>query len=362
MPSNKNIIIISNEPWGDVWYSKHNYAYELSKKNKVIFLNPPKKWKLGNLFKKIEISAISDNLFQLTYTNILPSVNTIFFKLNNLLVSLKLKRFFKENNFADYICWTFDPYRLYSPQKLGASKSLFHIVDNYQFNHRGEKETCNNSDYFVCVSENIAKNYKSFNKRMLVIPHALSSDEFISTQRPTEIPEKQYALYIGNIDKRLDYDQIERIIIAFPTIEFVFIGKLHFAPNNIAADAIFNKKKYSNVKYLGIKNFKELKNYIKHAKFCFAWMDEKFHGNRIAHHKIFQYLAFGKPVFCSVFSDYIPIKSYLYMEDDTDNMIQIIDNYMKNGEDPHLVDQRINMAKEHTFEKALAKIDLFINE
>ena len=30
---NQTILVTSNEPWGDLWYSKQNYAYELSKKN-----------------------------------------------------------------------------------------------------------------------------------------------------------------------------------------------------------------------------------------------------------------------------------------------------------------------------------------
>jgi hypothetical protein len=39
--SGKNILLISPESWGQNHVSKHHYATELSKNNKIYFLNPP---------------------------------------------------------------------------------------------------------------------------------------------------------------------------------------------------------------------------------------------------------------------------------------------------------------------------------
>ena len=44
------ILVVSNEPWGEVWFSKHNYAFELSRKNRVLFVDPPKRWRPANVF------------------------------------------------------------------------------------------------------------------------------------------------------------------------------------------------------------------------------------------------------------------------------------------------------------------------
>lgn len=87
----QTILIVSNEPWGDVWYSKHNWAYELSKKNQVFFINPPTNWKLSNLWGlKINISSYTESLQILKYQNILPYTRfSILYKLNNFLVSKK---------------------------------------------------------------------------------------------------------------------------------------------------------------------------------------------------------------------------------------------------------------------------------
>ncbi len=65
---NQTLLVISNEPWGDIWYSKHNWAYELSKKNKVFFINPPIKWKISNLWSfKICIDDYNESLQVLGY-------------------------------------------------------------------------------------------------------------------------------------------------------------------------------------------------------------------------------------------------------------------------------------------------------
>ena len=73
---NSNILITSNEPWGDIWYTKHNYAYELSKTNKVFFLNPPKGWRQNSLKNiKIRSEKINGQIFNVGFKN--QSVNDL---------------------------------------------------------------------------------------------------------------------------------------------------------------------------------------------------------------------------------------------------------------------------------------------
>jgi len=84
---------------GDIWYSKQNYAYELSKKNKVYFINPPLSWSPINLiYNPIRLSSYNENLKIISYQNFLPIINNLFNKLNNLLVSTYLKDFSKKKN------------------------------------------------------------------------------------------------------------------------------------------------------------------------------------------------------------------------------------------------------------------------
>src|ERR1051326_3339068 len=111
----QTILVTSNEPWGDIWYSKQNYAYELSKKNKVFFIDPPTKWQLKNIFyNPIILKSYNENLKIISYQNFLPILNDVFNRLNNFLVSKYLKRFFQGNHISNYLVWAFDPIRLYN--------------------------------------------------------------------------------------------------------------------------------------------------------------------------------------------------------------------------------------------------------
>src|SRR5688572_25831414 len=56
----KSVLIISPEPWKHLFVSKHHYAIELSKRNKVYFLNPPGK---KYLFQKTSYG----NVWEITY-------------------------------------------------------------------------------------------------------------------------------------------------------------------------------------------------------------------------------------------------------------------------------------------------------
>ncbi len=150
---NKTILIISNEPWGDIWYSKHNWAFELSKNNQVYFINPPKRWKIFDLFKtKILTTKYNDNLYILNYNNRLPFTRfNILFKINENIIFKQLNKFFKDKD--NIIFWTFDPYRLINPKKMNLVTSIYFIADKYQIQR--EKQLINNVENILSVSKEL---------------------------------------------------------------------------------------------------------------------------------------------------------------------------------------------------------------
>src|SRR6187549_1338554 len=69
-----HIIVTSDEPWCDIWHTQLHYAFQLSKRTKVIFLGPPDPWKPGNLFKlKQNHYPVNSNLEVVTYHNFIPA-------------------------------------------------------------------------------------------------------------------------------------------------------------------------------------------------------------------------------------------------------------------------------------------------
>jgi len=356
----KNILIISNEPWGDIWFSKHNYAYELSKKNKVFFINPTSGWTFLNLFRRnVEIRKEQENIYSLNYNNFLPHY---FLKLNNRIVSARIRKKLNATGIHKTFFWSFDPSRLFLPQLLNAEYSLFEAVDKYRFSLKGEKILYSNVNAIIVISEDFRKFHEPFGKPVLTVSHAVSSEEFnIQTPAPVQpLTDQSCALYVGNLDYRLDYKLIRKMAEKFPQIRFVFIGGITITDDPDFVE-LFLHKKIPNVIYEGKKHFKELKYHIAASGFCIAPM-RRFEGNTISHHKIFQYLALGKPVFSCEFSEYKKSGHLLYMENDPSRLIEKMDRFISHGEPDDIQQERVALAKQFSFESIFSKIETFISE
>lgn len=354
----RHIIVVSNEVWGDVWYSKHNYAYELSKRNKVIFMDPTTRWEPGNLLRPgIELRKITPTLSVLRYRNFLPSLNHPLLRWNNTVVSARIKRTLERMGFRVELFLSFDPSRLFRPALLAAERSLFIAVDHYDFTVPGERYLYTNVQGIVTISQKITQDFERFNKPMLTIGHAISSEEFEA--EPVALPYTDFGLYIGTIDARLDVALVLRMVKENPTVPFVFIGRFDMHGNTPMEDLLFNGS-HANVHYLGVKPFKELKAYIAASRFCLAPMDISRRGNDISHHKIFQYLALGKPVFSTVFSEYAPAAHLLYMRNDPDELLHLLGVFLAKGEAAELSDARIAYARERTYEAIFDRIEGFV--
>lgn len=362
----KNIFVItSNEPWGDIWYSKQNYAYELSKNSIVYFINPPIKWKVKKIIDyKFKVKAISGSLFVVDYENPLPVVNRAFNLFNNKLVSKRLNKFFSKRGIHDFIFWSFDPVRLYNPTLLNCSVSIWHVVDYYYFKYIGEKILCEQSDVIFSTSQAFLEEYAAFKTPKYIMPHGISSEEFSlkkSDVSSVDIPDTPYALYVGVIDHRIDYALLEKALIKFMDISFVFVGPLRL-PNEKAAARIFKDKVYNNVQIVGPVHFKKLKFYVQGSLFCISFMDPGFHMNTVHHHKTLVYLAQGKPVFSYNFYEYKDLGELMYMSENQDDILEMMGGFLARGEEEELRLKRIEYSKKYTFENVLHDARKIIDE
>lgn len=348
----QNILIVSNEPWGDFWYSKHNYANELSKKNKVYFLNPPRSF-ADNLFKsKITSEIVSPNLTVLEYANVLPVSLLNFWKLNDIIVLKRLKKFFQEKGIANVIFWTFDPIRLAFPELLKPKQIVLHIVDEYLFQYRSETILAKKAHHIICVSESIAGNYKKFNSTILIQPHAIPDDEFLPIKNNRNNPLQ--GVFVGKIDGRINVEFNITVFKNFPAINFLIIG----STTNKFTDRI-KEEQLNNITILPPVKSVELKYHINRSDFCFIFK-KIYSGNNIFSHKLLQYLAQGKPVFGTDFSDIDSgLKKSLYLSNNIEEINKMLVLFCETAEPAQKIEARINYAKQHLFSKTLTAIEDF---
>jgi len=361
--SNQDIVVISNEPWGEVWYSKHNYAYELSKFNRVLFVNPLGKWKFSSLFNsRIQKEQISDNLSQLSYLNPLPVRTDFLTRTNNWIISMRIRKWLRKNGLTNFLVWSFDPFRLYDAKLLGARLGIYHCVDLYGFKYYGENQLSKKCDALFVSSSTFLDTYKKYTKPKFIVPHGISKEEFnIERSKLTtlDLVEAGYGLYTGVVDLRFDFIFLEKVLIKFKDVTFVFVGPLKL-PESIVAHRIFIEKKHPNIIIMGQRHFKSLKYYIHKAKFCISFMDITYAPNMIHHHKTLHYLAQGKPIFSPIFSEYKENDHLFYMSNNHDDLLNLLSNFLKYGEDADLSEKRIEFAKEYTFERIFKKSHTFL--
>lgn len=355
-----NIFITSNEPWGEVWFSKHNYANELSKQNQVVFADPTPGWRpSGLLGPHVSLKKIQDGLHVMRYRNVLPAVGDLPFRLNNFIVSGIIAKALRRHGLLPDLFLSFDPSRLYDPALLGAEHSAFIAVDAYTLHMRGERFLYPRMDRFVTVSKSFNAFYEPYRKPILTVSHGIPSEAFAA--EPAALGIKNYGLYIGTLDIRLDLALLRGLIEDHPEVPFVFIGP-YALEGHAEAMELFRQGRYPNVHLLGPMPYRQLAACIAGARFCLAPMGRHFPGNNISHHKIFQYLAMGKPVFSTIFSEYKPIEDLLYMNGDHQLARKRLSEFLHSGEPAHLAAERIAHARTKTYGAILRTIGIFMDE
>jgi FkbM family methyltransferase len=351
----QNILILSNEPWGDIWYSKHNYAYELSKKNKVYFLNPPIPFSPTKFFSRIREKKISENLTVIEYANALPVSLLNFWKLNDKIVLHRLKKYFSKKKIKDLLFWTFDPIRLGFPEILDPKKIILHAMDDYKFSFDSEKLLAAKAHHVFCVSPEISEAYKKYNPNVRVIPHAIPDDEFLPVNHKKGAPVT--GVFIGKIDGRIDLAFNIEIFKAFPRVQFKVIGIV-----NDEFLQLLKKENLNNVVLIPPIRSAEIRNYVRDADFCFIFK-KNYVGNNISSHKLLQYLAQGKPIFGTDFSDMSPeLKNSLYLSNNVSEIKKKLTSFLEQGESEDKTEIRINYSRQRTFSTTLSRIESILEQ
>ena len=298
------ILLTSNEPWGEVWFSKQHYANELTKLgHKVIFLNPPLYWSPLDLFSfQVKTEKTPEGITIANYHNNLPV--RIFPKLcvriNDFLNRKKIEKAFPADR---YLIWQFDPNRFAFLNKQKYIR-LYHVADPYIQLPLDHLLTVQ-ADLVVCTSPKYLPHYTPRNNKVIFIPHGISEEEFqIDSEKVQSIQSTygKYVLIVGTLNDTVDYSIFESISRAGYTV--VVIGSLNM--NNKDNQEKWRRvKEVKGVEYLGPKHAKELKNYIHAARLCitaykFDLVKSVGTGSPL---KILNYLTQYKPTVTSIDSE-----------------------------------------------------------
>lgn len=387
---NQNFIITSLQPWDlEIGSTIKNTALELSKKNRVMYINTPMDyttWLRGDknaaykhrmevIKKRVSnIRQINENMWVIDCPFLLYPVNklptTWLFDYINRINNKKIAKLILETttilNFknAIHIIDT-DIYRsLYLKELINPKLSVYYcrdyVITKAYWKKNGtrlEPIIAAKADLVLTNSTFFSERFKQHNPNTYAIETGVNL-ELYNISRNYIIPNDLQSIphpivgYVGNINgRRLDSDLLLYLAQQRPQYNFVFVG---FEDKHFSQHLLHQQK---NVYFLGKKSTNVLPDYIYGFDICInpQIVNEITEGNYPL--KIDEYLAMGKPIVATrthtmkdVFSEWV------FLASDKSEYLLAMDSAMEEINNTNKNKGRVAFAHTHSWENSVQKI------
>jgi teichuronic acid biosynthesis glycosyltransferase TuaH len=395
---NKDVVIVGLQSWDlDIGSNCKNIALEISKNNRVLYVNSPldrstvfKNKSKPEVQKRLKILKgeedclvkINENMWNLFPKTVLESVSqlkpdflfNVLNKVNNKRFAKQIKYAIERLGFKNIILFNDgDMYRsFYLKELLNPELYIYYSRDNFvvvdywkAHGQKMESELMKKADLIVSNSTYLAEIGKKYNKHSFYVGQGCDISQFnesLINFTPEDIaPIKKPVIgYVGALySLRLDLDLLQFIAGSNPEWSLVLVGPEDTAFKNS------DLHKMNNVYFLGQKNPNELPAYVKAFDVCInpQILNEVTIGNYPR--KIDEYLAMGKPVIAtktkamSIFSDYTyqPVTKEEYIE----AIRKVLKDINDSSEQERII-KRKAFAASHTWENNVNEIYNSINK
>lgn len=322
----KKIIMLENQEFfSDVKIGAHHYA-ELFAKNgyKVLWISPAFS-SLHKLNKNINIKErerlnnenlveLKDNIYGYSPKVILPFVKVKPF--NSKVISKiylrtsfpSIKKVLKKNDFYDAdILWISNIKMLYLKDMIKYKNLIYRVADEkkgfkdfFKTLQNMEEELIKKADIVFATAHNIMDKCKEYRNDVYYLPNGVVCEDFICDDESCpedikDIKDQINCIYIGAIAEWIDFEMVRKFCIKNKNINFLFIGPKHVDFTEI--------EKIENVRYLGKKNYLELKQYLNYSKIAWIPFKKNKLTDAINPVKLYEYLAAGVPTVVTNFKE-----------------------------------------------------------
>lgn len=197
-----------------------------------------------------------------------------------------------------------------------------------------EEEIIKRVDFVFCTSTELKRLMERFSSNVFLLPNAADIEIFkcsnnLNTTRPDDISSIQVPIivYTGHIDVRIDYELLVFLLQKLTTYCFLMIG-----PHSLKSEQILELEMYPNIKFIGRKRLEELPAYLKYAACAIIPFKCNSLTKSIYPLKINEYLASGKPVVSTPFSeDIIEFSDVIRVAQSNIEFAEGIREYIENG-------------------------------
>lgn len=382
-----DIIIIGQQPWDtEIGSNCKNIALELSKTNRVLYVNSPldritlyrgkadpKVQKRINVIKHNEegLIKIQDNLWNYYPDCIVESINflsstdifSFINKFNNKRLAKSIGKALKDLYFKNVILFNDNEMfkGFYLQDFLKPDLAIYYSRDfmvgvDYWRKHGEtlEPQLIAKSDLCFTNSEYLAEYCRTYNQKSFNVGQGCEIESFknVSNEPIADLQGLSTPLigYVGALNsERLDLEIIEHIAKSYPAYTVVLVGP----EDEVFKASLLHDLK--NVVFLGQKEVKDLPGYIKAFDICInpQLVNKITIGNYPR--KIDEYLALGKPVLATRTKTMEAFKDYVYLAVSKEDYVVLIAKALsENSENETL--RRKEFAFTHTWENSVLEM------
>jgi hypothetical protein len=375
----RDVVVVSPQYWGDYWVSKHWVAYELSRRLRTVFIEPPV-WVGGVLRSPWVHRAHIRRLLQP-----LRRLDRELYVLSPMMLPRGIER--GSDAITRRTVETLQGLGVSRPivlnfgtnfelvKRLNGAVTVYYCVDPPfpEVGHENDEAlTCQASDLVYAVSETYRHHLAPLctTQDLHVIPHGyafeharrVSDDESATCPPDLEALPRPILGFVGSIhDAYVDIDRVERLARQRPHSSIVLIGPYQSNPlgPDLSPDALRRLRRLPNVHLLGPRHFLDVPRYVKYFDVCLVLVNVKEYAvsamtSRRTHFKWLAYLAMGKPVVAPRVNETDSISSLVYLASDDDSYVAAVDQAL--AEDPVLRFPRVKYASQFAFGKTLDAI------
>ena len=288
-------------------------------------------------------------------------------RFNDKLIFDTLRRIIKDHQVKDYIFINFfDPYFVRQfPEDIQPLRKVYQSMDDisqveYSAKHglRLEEEIIRKYDFTLTTSKELTRLKSQFSPNVHFHPNAADIDNFLRAATiPLEKPKELEGItqkiigYTGSIEYRTDFELLKKVADFHKDKMLVFVGPVYSEePKNVGLDSL------PNVIFIGPKKITELPYYLQYMDCVLIPFRLTTLTKSIYPLKINEYLAAGKPVIATHFSeDIYTFREVAYIAENHDEFIKLIDTaLLENSEEKKQA--RIALARQNTW---TARVEAF---
>ena len=239
-------------------------------------------------------------------------------EINYHIVSERIKSTLKEIDFkTDIVINAFNPFFGNAiPKLFPNSPVIYYCYDNIEASNwaakhggRLEREFVANTKAAIFSSDALMEN-KAWNVPGYVVKNGVDLRIFNCIENEWKRRnEKKIIGYVGTIDNRLDFELLEKLVLANPEFDFHFIGR-------VITGAAEQLKALPNVKLFGPVTPEKLPGMMQHFEAGIIPFVKNDFTRNVYPMKVNEYLAMGIPVVCTGFAQFSDLNGYLEIADD----------------------------------------------